>query len=140
MRMIKGSQSIQFENAPYIICSGSIVGKKEADGPLGTLFDRMDETSLFGESTWEAAESKMQKETINKLKSKKYLIDKNIDLILGGDLINQEIVSTFTMKDFDIPFIALYLILLGDLNDGSKLWEKIIFNIARYTKVCKFNR
>ena len=37
-----------------------------------------------------------------------YLIDKNIDLILGGDLINQEIISTFVMRDFDIPFIGLF--------------------------------
>ena len=50
--MIKGSQSIQFENAPYIVSSGSIVGKKEAEGPLGALFDRMDDESLFGENTW----------------------------------------------------------------------------------------
>ena len=40
--MIKGSQSIQFEHAPYVVSSGSIVGKKEADGPLGALFDHMD--------------------------------------------------------------------------------------------------
>lgn len=37
--MIMGSQSIQFDQAPYLVASGSIVGKKEADGPLGKLFD-----------------------------------------------------------------------------------------------------
>ena len=30
--MIKGSQSIQFEKAPYLMSSGSIVGRKEGEG------------------------------------------------------------------------------------------------------------
>ena len=37
--MTKGSQSIAFQEAPYIISSGSVVGKKEGEGPLGKLFD-----------------------------------------------------------------------------------------------------
>ena len=34
-----GKQSLQFMNKPYIISSGSIVGSKEAAGPMGQLFD-----------------------------------------------------------------------------------------------------
>ena len=60
--MIKGSQSIQFDKSPFLISSGSIVGKKEGEGPLGNLFDVVGEDDLFGEKTWEAAESTMQKE------------------------------------------------------------------------------
>lgn len=60
--MIKGKQSIQFEKSPYIVGSGSIVGVKEGEGPLGKLFDMVGEDDLFGETTWEAAESAMQKE------------------------------------------------------------------------------
>lgn len=60
--MIKGSQSIQFERAPYLISSASIVGKKEGEGPLGKKFDIVGEDDLFGEETWELAESTMQKQ------------------------------------------------------------------------------
>ena len=55
-----GSQSIAYENPPFIVSSGSVVGKKESEGPLGELFDQMDETDLFGEETGELAESQMQ--------------------------------------------------------------------------------
>ena len=40
--MTKGSQSIAFQEAPYIISSGSVVGKKEGEGPLGKLFDMVE--------------------------------------------------------------------------------------------------
>ena len=52
--MTKGSQSIAFQEAPYIISSGSVVGKKEGEGPLGKLFDMVEMENLFGEDTWEA--------------------------------------------------------------------------------------
>lgn len=106
--MIKGSQSIQFENAPYIISSGSIVGKKEADGPLGTLFDRMDETSLFGENTWEAAESKMQKEACLIALGKVNLQPEKVRYLFGGDLLRQGIATSMGVEELQIPMFGLY--------------------------------
>ena len=49
----KGAQSIVFAEAPYIMSSASVVGKKESEGPLGELFDTFDETNLFG--NWQKA-------------------------------------------------------------------------------------
>ena len=34
-----GQQSIEFQNAPHIISSASVVGPKEGEGPLGEWFD-----------------------------------------------------------------------------------------------------
>ena len=62
--MIKGVQSIAFKEQPYIIESASVVGKKEGEGPLGAMFDVIEEENLFGEDTWEAAESTMQKRSM----------------------------------------------------------------------------
>ena len=45
--MVKGKQSIAFETPPYIEESASIVGKKEGEGPLGTLFDMVEEDNLL---------------------------------------------------------------------------------------------
>ena len=52
----KGAQSIVFAEAPYIMSSASVVGKKESEGPLGELFDTFDETNLFGRpGNWQKA-------------------------------------------------------------------------------------
>ena len=49
--MLKGKQSIEFDDAPYLISSGNVVGKKEGEGPLGQLFDFVQEDDLFGQET-----------------------------------------------------------------------------------------
>ena len=59
--MIKGKQSIAFNASPYIEESASVVGKKEGEGPLGSRFDMVGLDDMFGEDTWEKAESSMQK-------------------------------------------------------------------------------
>ncbi len=106
--MIKGSQSIGFENAPYLISSGSIVGKKEADGPLGALFDRIDKTDLFGESTWEAAEGKMQKEACLIALGKAELKPEKVRYLFGGDLLRQGIATSMGVEALQIPMFGLF--------------------------------
>ena len=102
-----GKCSLKFKNV-YLEETAVAIGALEAKGKMKSYADIVYKDQYFGEKSYEAAERKMQKDTIEKLKNKKYLIDSNIDFILGGDLINQEIVSTFVMRDFDIPFIGLY--------------------------------
>lgn len=106
--MIMGSQSIQFDHAPYLVASGSIVGKKEADGPLGKLFDRMDEDNLFGEKTWEAAESKMQKEACLIALKKAGLQPKAVRYLFGGDLLRQGIATSMGVEALQIPMFGLF--------------------------------
>lgn len=108
MKMIRGSQSIEFENAPYIISSGSIVGKKEAEGPLGVFFDKMDEENLFGENTWEAAESKMQKEACLIALGKAKLKPERVRYLYGGDLLRQGIATSMGVEALQIPMFGLY--------------------------------
>lgn len=106
--MIKGSQSIQLKNTPYIISSGSIVGKKEADGLLGSLFDQVDLTNLFGESTWEAAESKMQKEACLIALGKAGLEPEKVRYLYGGDLLRQGIATSMGVEELQIPMFGLF--------------------------------
>ena len=61
MEIQVGKQSLAFAEAPYIISSASIVGKKEGEGPLGNRFDVVGEDDKFGQNTWEEAESALQK-------------------------------------------------------------------------------
>lgn len=102
-----GKQSFEF-NQVYLIDSSVAIGNLEGEGKMKCYADIVYNDSYFGEKSFEAAERKMQKDTIENLKQKQLLIDQDIDIVFGGDLINQEIVSTFTMKDFDIPFVALF--------------------------------
>ncbi len=106
--MIKGSQSIQFENAPYLISSGSIVGKKESEGPLGTLFDEVDKKNLFGEDTWEAAESTMQKEACLIALKKANLQPEKVRYLFGGDLLRQGIATSMGVEELQIPMFGLF--------------------------------
>ncbi|MGL6216740.1 MAG: stage V sporulation protein AD, partial [Lacrimispora sphenoides] len=58
-----GKASIRFEEPPIIESMASIVGKKEGQGPLGSLFDVVEQDDMFGSDNWEKAESALQKQT-----------------------------------------------------------------------------
>ena len=60
-----GKQTIKFNTPPTITEASSIVGPKEAQGPLAKYFDQCLEDEFWGEKTWEKAESKIIKETVN---------------------------------------------------------------------------
>ena len=106
--MIKGSQSIWFENAPFIVSSGSIVGKKEGEGPLGKLFDKVGKDDLFGEETWEAAESTMQKEACLLALRKVHVTPQEVRYLYGGDLLRQGIATSMGTEALQIPMFGLY--------------------------------
>ena len=92
----------------YISHTASTVGKIEAEGPLGTCFDLIERDPYFGEESWEKAESEMVHRTLNVLLKKAGKTPDDIDLILGGDLLNQCTASTFAVSELKIPFLGLY--------------------------------
>ena len=107
MRRI-GQRTIIFENKPTILSYGSVVGKKEHEGPLSNEFDAYTIDSFFGEKTFEMAESKLQKTAVQIALDKGGFKDSDIDNIFAGDLLNQCIGSSFGLREFGIPFIGLY--------------------------------
>ena len=56
-----GRYTISLETGPKIVGYASVVGKKEKEGPLGSEFDRSYKDTSLGESSWEKAESRLQK-------------------------------------------------------------------------------
>lgn len=108
MTQVVGLQSIQFNKATHIISYASIVGKKEGEGPLGKLFDMVGENPIFGEETWEEAESTLQKEATQLALGKAQLLKTQIRYIFSGDLLGQLIASSFGMMDFNVPMFGLY--------------------------------
>ena len=103
-----GMQTIKFENPPTILETASIVGPKEADGPMAKYFDKCLEDEFWGEKTWEKAESKIIKETVNTVVSKSKIPSESIDYCFAGDLLNQCISSNFGLREINIPFFGVF--------------------------------
>ena len=103
-----GKQTIQFDNPPTILQTASIVGPKEGEGPLAKYFDQCLEDEFWGEKTWEKAESKIMKETVNSVISKSGIAADQIDYCFAGDLLNQCISSSFGLRELNIPFFGVF--------------------------------
>ncbi|NLI89647.1 MAG: stage V sporulation protein AD [Epulopiscium sp.] len=103
-----GKQTVILDNPPSIIATSSTVGPKEASGPLGEYFDVTTEDELWGEDTWEKAESKFVKETIKDVIDKAKLKSEDIQYIFAGDLLNQLTGTTFGIRDFNIPYFGVF--------------------------------
>jgi len=82
--------------------------QKEAEGPLGGYFDRVLSEDLMGEKTWEMAEARMSMETVRRCLEKARLQPDQVDALLGGDLINQLMVTNLAARDLGMPFLGLY--------------------------------
>ena len=103
-----GKQTIKFDTPISILNTASVVGPKEANGPLAKYFDKCLDDEFWGEKTWEKAESKIVKKCLEKLISKANLKISDVDFIISGDLLNQITSSTFAAKDFKVPFFGIY--------------------------------
>lgn len=91
-----------------IVSRASVVGKKESEGPLRSGFDLFDSEDRFGEKTWEAAESEMQRRAFSVALSKSRLRDTDLGALFAGDLLNQCVGSAYGLLDFDVPYFGLY--------------------------------
>ncbi len=104
----EGNQTIFFENPPHILTQNSIAGSKESEGPLSSLFDETVSDNMWGEKSWEKAESKFLQQTILSALNKAELNPADIDYIFAGDLLNQCASTNYGIRVFQIPFIGLY--------------------------------
>lgn len=92
----------------FISAAASVVGKHEAEGPMGHRFDIRDTTDLFGARTWELAESEMQRRAFDVMLKKAGVGAEEIDAIFAGDLQNQCVASAYGLLDYDCAYFGLY--------------------------------
>ena len=104
----RGRRSFLLPNPPVITTWASIAGKKESEGPLAHTFDVTSQDTYFGQKTWEQAEKHMQQMALDTLLQKANLQDSDLDMVFSGDLLNQCIGSSFTLRNRDIPHLGLY--------------------------------
>ena len=103
-----GKQTIKFNTPPVITEVASIVGPKEANGPLAKYFDQCLEDEFWGEKTWEKSESKIIKETVNAVIAKSGIAVTELEYCFAGDLLNQCISSSFGLRELNIPFLGIF--------------------------------
>ena len=103
-----GRATIVLSGRPRIAAGAAIAGKKEGEGPLQNDFDRIITDDLFGEESWEKAESRFQYEAASAAIAKAGLTPSQVDVCLGGDLLNQIMAASMAARELHIPFLGLY--------------------------------
>ena len=129
-----GKQSFRLENPPVITAWASVAGKKEAQGPLSKSFDITHSDSYFGQKTWEQAEKRMQQLALQRLCQKANISTRDVELVFSGDLLNQCIGSSFTLRNTGIPHIGLYgacstmaeSLLLASMTVGGGFFDRVV--------------
>ena len=107
-QFMQGKQSISLKEPVYMNATASVVGKKEGEGPLGLLFDMVGEDDKFGAKTWEEAESELQKTAVYMTMQKAGIKAGDIRYLFAGDLLGQEMATSFGLESFEIPLFGLY--------------------------------
>lgn len=101
-------KTIALRRMPRIVAGAAIAGKKEGEGPLGAHFDQVIEDDLFGEETWEKAECRFFYTACETCLKKAGLTPGQVDVLLGGDLLNQIMSASMAARELGVPFLGLY--------------------------------
>ncbi len=96
--------SFKYNNV-YIKDYESIAGPEEVKGNLE--YHNITKDYYFGEEKIEDAEIKMQNLCLMNI-TKRNKLNKKIELLVGGDLINQIAITSYNIVNRNIPFLGLY--------------------------------
>ncbi len=98
----------ELEKPCGILGCSSIVGEKEKMGTFGKYFKNVVSDDKMGEKTFEKGERKMlELVCLNALKDAGVKM-KDVQVYLGGDLMNQLVSSNYVAETLQIPFIGIY--------------------------------
>jgi len=130
-------------NNVYVKDSYTIAGMYESDGPLRKYFDkRYEEDLYYGEKSFEKAEAKLLQDNIQNLLKRNKLKEKDINLIVSGDLQNQISASNYAIRNFNIPFLGVFnacatsseaIIIASTFIESKKIKNAIISTVSHNT-------
>ena len=100
--------TIVLRHRPRLCMGAAIAGKKEGEGPLGSGFDQVIQDDLFSEESWEKAECRFFYTAADTCIRKAGLTHQQVDVMLGGDLLNQITSASMAARELKIPFLGLY--------------------------------
>lgn len=95
-------------NNVYVKETSTVAGPYEKDGPLKKYYDKTYNDLYFGEKSWEQAEIKLVRDSLDILLKKTKYSKGDIDLVIGGDLLNQISASTYGACGYGKSFIGVY--------------------------------
>ena len=132
-------------NNVYLTESATVTGPYENMGPLGKLFDKSYDEFYFGCKTFEEAESKLISDAIDILLKKSKLGKLDIDLMIGGDLLNQLTASNYAAKNYPFSFVGIYSacststlgLILGSVMIEYCNLEKIITTVSSHNNAAE---
>lgn len=108
MNLKLGKQTYKMDNNVYLNSTFTIVGPNEGNGSFKDYYDFVLEDDEWGCKSHEKTEIKLHKEVVSELLKKTKLSEHEIDCLIGGDLLNQIIASSFSAREFETPFVGLY--------------------------------
>lgn len=103
-----GDHTVMLSTAPTILGYAAVGGKKEGEGPLGAYFDAIFEDARLGMTTWEQAESALQREALTRAVQKAGITPEKLQMLFAGDLLNQNIASTFGVRKMGVPLVGQF--------------------------------
>ncbi|MDY6367538.1 MAG: stage V sporulation protein AD, partial [Clostridia bacterium] len=101
-------RTIFFKNKPCIISTASVGGPKESSGGIKDYLKIKLSDDMYGESTFEKAESRILYASINQTIIDSKIDENKIGAIISGDLLNQIIASTFSARNFKAAYLGVY--------------------------------
>lgn len=103
-----GNQTLVLEKDCYIVGRGVLVGEKEKVGTYKKYMKNAVDDDKMGEKTFEKGERKMLAIVNRKAIRDAGLKPDDIDIYLGGDLMNQLVSSNYVAELLQVPFVGIY--------------------------------
>lgn len=98
----------ELEHNCFFIESSELVGDKEKQGVFGKYFCNSVNDDKMGEKTFEKGERRMLERVCENVLKKAKIIFQDVDLFLGGDLMNQIVSTNYVAEKLQIPFVGVY--------------------------------
>lgn len=103
-----GAQTLEFPQPIGIAEWATVAGPAEGMGRYGGQYDIQLKDDLMNQDSWEKAERQMFEAAARCCLSKAGVGINEVDLLLGGDLLNQIVTAGYAARELGIPFLGLY--------------------------------
>ena len=101
-------RTFRLSNPIYLRSGFTIVGPKEGDGNFADKFDIVLKNDIWCEKSYEKCESKMHRDAVSGGIRKAGLKRENIDIMLGGDLLNELAATWLAARNFPCAFFVFF--------------------------------
>lgn len=104
----QGDRTWVFPEPPIIIGAGTVVGPDEGEGPLAADFDLVHPDYEIGQRSWEKSERVLLEQAAGIALQHAKLAKEEVDMFIGGDLLNQLISNSFTARKLGAPYLGVF--------------------------------